>query len=1139
MCPPMIAARKLSGFSQWFLLLAALPHLLDAQTAVTLATSPNPSVFGAPVVLTATVTPSNATGRVTFYDGVTLLGTKPLSAGTASISTILLPAGTRRLAAFYNGGGNYVSSLSNVVVQRVSAVAGGGFLVQSPLSVSPATPISVAVGDFNGDGKADFVFTGGPGSGTVAVVLGRGDGSFQTPLSYTVGKNPRFVAVGDFDGDGIPDLAVSGAPLNILLGNGDGTFRQGASYPAPALPISVADLNGDGKADLVVSNTIWIGNGDGTFSQSLAGLTPPGGTAGALESLVVDINGDNQADIILLALQCFTIAVPPANGTYCSENLFSYLGNGDGTFQPPVALPAVSIYGFVVGDFNGDGKPDLAFWDVSSFVTVLLGAGDGTFGYPQITIAQVEDGATVTTGDFNGDGITDLAVANPDNTVFILRGNGDGTFQQLAGVVDPGSYDALAVADFNGDGRADLVIANAAFGSMSLLLGTAPGAGFQLTATGGAPQSARTGAAFPLPLEVTLRNNGIPVSGATVTFAAPGHSGYGTAVFLNASAVTNASGVAGVTAIASENPGSYVVTATSQGLIAAFSLTNTGTYLGNLTPLGTPQSATVGTAFPRALQVSVKDNAGNPVSGVTVRFTVPASGASALLSSATAVTNASGVVSVTATANGNAGGYILTASVGSGTGTLSTQFSLVNLVGGGVSNLALGKTAAQSSTLPGYPTAGAPSAVDGGMDGSFFSGSVTATNLDSNAWWQVDLGSSATVNSIVIWNRTDCCGSRLNDYWVFISDTPFLPTDTPLTLQNRPGTFSSHQTSAPNPSTTIAAGGAQGRYVRVQLTGANYLSLAEVQVLGTGGAPLPTNLALGKAATQSSTLPGYPTAGAGGAVDGGTDGSFFNGSVTATNLDSNAWWQVDLGSSATVNSIVIWNRTDCCGSRLNDYWVFISDTPFLPTDTPLTLQNRFGTFSSHQTAAPNPSITIAAGGAPGRYVRVQLTNANYLSLAEVQVMGTGGAPPPTNLALGKAATQSSIYPGSSPATAVDGNTDGYFGDRSVTATNADLNAWWQVDLGASAAVNSIVVWNRTDCCGSRLNDYWVFVSDTPFSPTDTPLTLQNRVGTWSSHQTTAPNPSANIAAVAQGRYVRVQLTGTNYLSLAEVQVFGQ
>jgi hypothetical protein len=96
-----------------------------------------------------------------------------------------------------------------------------------------------------------------------------------------------------------------------------------------------------------------------------------------------------------------------------------------------------------------------------------------------------------------------------------------------------------------------------------------------------------------------------------------------------------------------------------------------------------------------------------------------------------------------------------------------------------------------------------------------------------------------------------------------------------------------------------------------------------------------------------------------------------------------------------------------------------------------------------------------------------------------------------------------------------------------------------VDLGASTAVGSIVIWNRTDCCGTRLSDYWVFVSDIPFGPTDTPGTLQGRVGTFGSHQTTAPNPSTTIVAGAQGRYVRVQLTGTNNLSLAEVQVFGQ
>jgi hypothetical protein len=472
-------------------------------------------------------------------------------------------------------------------------------------------------------------------------------------------------------------------------------------------------------------------------------------------------------------------------------------------------------------------------------------------------------------------------------------------------------------------------------------------------------------------------------------------------------------------------------------------------------------------------------------------------------------------------------------------GGLSTFFQLTNLLGGSP-NLALGKTATQSSTFPGYPTAGAASAVDGNPDGNFTDGSVTATNADPNAWWQVDLGATAAVSSIVVFNRTDCCSTRLTDFWVFVSNTPFLPTDTPATLQNRAGTFASHQTSAPNPSTTIAANGVLGGYVRVQLSGTDYLSLAEVQVFGIFGPPAPTNLAQGKAASQSSTFPGFATDGAASAVDGNTDGNFGDGSVTATNADPNAWWQVDLGATAAVSSVIVWNRTDCCGSRLNDYWVFISNTPFLATDTPATLQNRAGTFASHQTVAPNPSIAIAAG-AQGRYVRVQLTGTNYLSLAEVQVFGTGGAPAPTNVAQGKAASQSSTFPGfatDGAAAAVDGNTDGNFLDGSVTATNADPNPWWQVDLGASTAVSSIVIWNRTDCCGTRLGDYWVFVSDTPFLATDTPTTLQNRAGTFASHQTTAPNPSTTVAAIAQGRYVRVQLSSANYLSLAEVQVFG-
>ncbi|HEX6897484.1 MAG TPA: discoidin domain-containing protein, partial [Bryobacteraceae bacterium] len=294
------------------------------------------------------------------------------------------------------------------------------------------------------------------------------------------------------------------------------------------------------------------------------------------------------------------------------------------------------------------------------------------------------------------------------------------------------------------------------------------------------------------------------------------------------------------------------------------------------------------------------------------------------------------------------------------------------------------------------------------------------------------------------------------------------------------------------------------------------------------------DLALGGMATQSSTLTGANAAGK--AIDGNTDGNYGDGSLTHTSLNANAWWQVDLGSSAAVSSIVVWNRTDCCAYRLSDYWVFVSDTPFQPGDTPATLQNRAGTWTSHQVVQPNPSTTIVAG-AQGRYVRVQLSGTDYLSLAEVQVYGTVSV---QDVALNKSASQSStLLAGTGASKAVDGNTDGIFADGSITHTNLDANAWWQVDLGASAAVSSIVVWNRTDCCAYRLSDYWVFVSDTPFQPGDTPATLQNRAGTWSSHQVVQPNPSTTIVAGAQGRYVRVQLSGTDYLSLAEVQVYGQ
>jgi F5/8 type C domain len=163
------------------------------------------------------------------------------------------------------------------------------------------------------------------------------------------------------------------------------------------------------------------------------------------------------------------------------------------------------------------------------------------------------------------------------------------------------------------------------------------------------------------------------------------------------------------------------------------------------------------------------------------------------------------------------------------------------------------------------------------------------------------------------------------------------------------------------PHADFGAVALSGRYVRIQLSGTNNLSLAEVRVISSRGGVV-SNLAQGKAASQSSTLGGM-TGAAEHAVDGNTNGEFWASSVTHTNADANAWWQVDLGSPVAIDSIEIWNRTDCCSDRLNDYWIFVSDTPFAPSDTPGKLEHRAGTFSTHQTRPPLPSVSVAGSSA--------------------------------------------------------------------------------------------------------------------------------------------------------------------------------
>ena len=304
---------------------------------------------------------------------------------------------------------------------------------------------------------------------------------------------------------------------------------------------------------------------------------------------------------------------------------------------------------------------------------------------------------------------------------------------------------------------------------------------------------------------------------------------------------------------------------------------------------------------------------------------------------------------------------------------------------------------------------------------------------------------------------------------------------------------------------------------------------------GSGEVSVPPadNVAFNKATTQSNTAFGGV---AGRAVDGNTDGDWAQNSVTCTNNELNSWWQVDLGTTYNVSAIEVWNRTGYTKNRLDDFYVFVSDTPFASTDLTTTL-NDSSVWSMHVAAVPDPQILLPVG-LTGRYVRIQLGDTNYLSLAEVKVFGEIFVPSGANVAFNKTASQSNTSFGGVPNRAVDGNTDGDWAQNSITCTNNQLNPWWQVDLGTTYDLNGIEVWNRTDSSMDRLDNFYIFVSDTPFTSTNLATTLSDS-GVWRRHVTTVPDPQVLLAVGRTGRYVRIQLDDTNYLILAEVKVFGE
>jgi len=383
-------------------------------------------------------------------------------------------------------------------------------------------PRSVALGDFNHDGMLD-VAVGIWYSGQLGVLLGNGDGTFQPATYYTISnqvESVESVAVADFNGDGNLDIAVDSyldGSVAVLLGNGDGTFQPAVNYSTPIGPyfVTVGDFNGDHVLDLVTLErtgececiSVLVGNGDGTFQEPAITTTLP---HYSVAIGVGDFNRDGKLDI---AAAWFV-------GTTSGVDIL--LGNGDGTFHLGATYPVV-VGGLpvAVADLRGIGKLDLAIPAGNEGIGVVLGNGDGSFQPVTYYGSFTGFADSVVAADVSGDGIPDLVVSdsNSDPTtpgsVAILLGTGGGAFyldrEYPAGVVPV----FPAVGDLNGDHQQDVVVANALGNTLITLLNTGVVSFSPTTPLAFSPQLLGTTSAA---LGVTLTNTGVtPLSIASMS----------------------------------------------------------------------------------------------------------------------------------------------------------------------------------------------------------------------------------------------------------------------------------------------------------------------------------------------------------------------------------------------------------------------------------------------------------------------------------------------------------------------------------------------------------------------------------------------------------------------------------------------
>jgi flagellin-like hook-associated protein FlgL len=309
-------------------------------------------------------------------------------------------------------------------------------------TVTASTTSSVIQGDFNGDGKLDLV-SASAASTQLSVRLGNGDGSFAAATTLSVAYSGARLAIGDVDGDGDLDLVANStngvSHQTRLFRNNGGTFTNAQTLAGGGAVgvggISLADLNGDGRADLVLNNLAShltrLSTGAGLLSSTTNIVTPSVLTGGP--SIVADVNNDGKQDLLLNDID--------------STQSFVVLGNGDGTFGSQILLSATSNVQHV-GDFNRDGLVDLVSFDLDGNSYIDTQSGNLTFSRRLLVASLSVTGI----GDLDGDGYVDFLTSADTQ----MRGRGDGTFGSQESTSFVGGGLERLLGDLNGDGIADV-----------------------------------------------------------------------------------------------------------------------------------------------------------------------------------------------------------------------------------------------------------------------------------------------------------------------------------------------------------------------------------------------------------------------------------------------------------------------------------------------------------------------------------------------------------------------------------------------------------------------------------------------------------------------------------------------------------